>query len=442
MFNDAQLDRLMELAQKQSPALDVVDARYAIARAQVEAARANAGPQINALGAASRSRFSINPSPSGAGAPNAGSVAQGISLPEWTTSGIAAADFMYEFDWWGKNRAAIEAAVDSAHAAEVERSAAVWIIQYGVASVYFDWLALHKRAVQADAAVAIAEQQVHIATLRTQRGVDPPQTLEQAKQSLAAARQQREQLRGVIETDVAEIGALLGGSSDDLPPLTPQPLPDADTRVPSDARTTLLARRPDIVASRWMVESAARDVDEARAEFYPDVSISILAALLHSDPTPGSASTIRFGSVGLSAYLPLFDSGRLQARFDISRAQWDSAIATYNASVVSAAEDVVHQAATLRSSLNQRTQQQLQVDAATSAFEQSTARVRNGVDDPRVALSSESQLVQQRDALVELDGRVLAANLSLIRALGGGYRTDAPTTAPAGPLHPDKETPP
>src|ERR1700749_3103418 len=56
-FGDAQLDTLMDLAQKQSPVLDVLDARVRLAAGQVEAARANAGPDLTGAPAASRSHI-------------------------------------------------------------------------------------------------------------------------------------------------------------------------------------------------------------------------------------------------------------------------------------------------------------------------------------------------------------------------------------------------
>jgi len=441
-FGDAQLDTLMNLAQKQSPVLDVLHARVRLAAAQVEAARANAGPDVTGIASASRSHIGISPKPSSGGSSQGGSSSGGgATLPSWSTSGIFGADFRYEFDWWGKNRAAIEAAIDSQHAAEVERSAALWLIHYGVATVYFDWLTLQHRLADMDEAVAIAETELNVAHERVTRGVDAPQTYEQQRQNLAAVKQQREMISGNSRADLAEIAALLGLSSNQLPPLTTQPLPHADTKVPDDVSVKLLERRPDVVASRWMIESAARNVDEARASFFPDISINALAALLRSFPTPGSPMTVKFGSVGLSATLPLFDSGRLQAQYDINRAQWDASIAQYNASVVAAAEDVVRQKVSLESLHDQRVQQNEQLDAADAAYRQSVQRVKQGVDDPRVALNAKEQLVQQRDESVQMDARVLAANLSLIRALGGGYRTDATVAAPAGEMKDTADAP-
>ena len=51
----------------------------------------------------------------------------------------------YTFDWWGKQRDAVEAAMDQAHAAQAERSAAALMLASSVADTYFGWQADQSR---------------------------------------------------------------------------------------------------------------------------------------------------------------------------------------------------------------------------------------------------------------------------------------------------------
>jgi multidrug efflux system outer membrane protein len=434
-FADPQLDTLLDRALINSPALDIAQTRYRSAQIEVDAARADARPQLTGLASASRARLDDSTSNSTQGG---AAGAQGLTLPSYVSSGIAVADFSYELDWWGKHRAAIEGAIDKSHAALAEKSAAAWLIQYAVCSVYFDWLVTQQRLLQAHAAVDTNAALLDIAKARVRRGVDSPQTLESAQQQLASARQNIEQLRGAARIDQAELAALLGISLADLPPMSVRDLPRADTQLPENARVTLLARRPDVVASRWMIESSARDIDQARAAFFPDISVNALAGFLRSLPTPGDPSSLKFGSFGVSATLPLFDGGRLRARYDQAQAALDAAIAQYNATVVAAAQDVSRQALTLSSLGLQRYEEHVQQKAAENAYVQASARVQRGVDDPRQAFNSQLQLITQRDATIQLEGRILSSNISLIRALGGGYSDAIPLGAAAGQLsHPE-----
>jgi len=438
-FHDAQLDALMDLASAHAPQLDVAQARYRSAVAGASIARAEARPQLNGIASASRAHIVAgNPKAAPSGAPSAAGAQSGAQggfmLPSYVTSIAGIGDFSYDFDWWGKHRAAIESALDKQHAALAERSAAAASIESAVASTYFDWLSIRLRLAQAAQTTDVNAALLRIAQARVQRGIDPPQTVEAARQQLAGARAATAQLEGAAQGDRAALAASCGVALAELPPLTVLPLPTLDTALPEDARVALLARRPDIVASRWMVESSARDIDQARSAFFPDISISALAGFLRSYPTPGRDSTLRFGSAGLMATLPLYDGGRRSAQFDATQAALDEAIAQYNATVMDAAQDVSRQTVALGALAAQRVQKRVEVAAAESAYAQANARARRGVDDPRQTLAAQAQLIAQHDAALQLDAQTLGTDIALIHALGGGYRSAIDAQAAPGEL--------
>src|SRR5206468_3345331 len=43
--------------------------------------------------------------------------------------------------------------------------------------------------------------------------------------------------------------------------------------LPSALPAGLLGRRPDLIAQRWRIEAARKDIDAAKAEFYPNVNL-------------------------------------------------------------------------------------------------------------------------------------------------------------------------
>jgi outer membrane protein, multidrug efflux system len=85
--------------------------------------------------------------------------------------------------------------------------------------------------------------------------------------------------------------------------------------LPDNVRLDLIARRADITASRWRVEAAEKNLESARADFYPDISINVLANLNSFT----ASNLLEYGSrapvAGAALHLPLFDSGRLKARY-------------------------------------------------------------------------------------------------------------------------------
>jgi len=208
---------------------------------------------------------------------------------------------------------------------------------------------------------------------------------------------------------------------DELPALEAHPLPALQAQLPDDAGLDLIARRPDIIASRWRIEAAVRGVEVARAGYLPDVSLQALIGFSTVHPEkllePGSAVP----SIGAAIHLPLFDTGRLRGAYEGSTAQLRAAIATYDDTVVSAARDVGTQALTRADLLARRPERAHAAELAGELQHTAAARAGAGLTDGRAPLIAGAQWLDTQDQLLQLDAAALQADLELIRALGGGY---------------------
>jgi multidrug efflux system outer membrane protein len=120
--------------------------------------------------------------------------------------------------------------------------------------------------------------------------------------------------------------------------------------------------------------------------------------------------------------LPIFDAGRLKARYGASQAAIDSAVSSYRETLVGAAQDVATQATSRAQIVAQRSQRSIEVDAARELEGSAAARVRQGLTDSRAELTATEAWMEQRDALLQLDAAALSADIALQRALGGGYQ--------------------
>lgn len=441
-YQDPQLDRLVALAMRGSPDLQAAEARYRSAMRAVDAQKAQLNPQVQGMLAGGHGYSDIDVK---GAAPGASGSAQGFELNpgrSWSNAGVAGALAQWDLDLWGKQKAAVAAAVGQARAAEAERATAANSIQYNLAATYFDWQALQARLAVAGEAERSAAKLRQLVALRVHAGLDDPQNLDQADAQLAEQRRAKAMLAGSASLDLAQLAAIAGVSPAELGTLQPRPLPVADTSLPGDARLGLIARRPDIVAARWQIEAASRGIDQARKAYYPDVSLMALGGFLRSYPDLGSGTRtdLTLGNIGPSVSLPIFSGGRLKAQFENAQAQLDSAVANYNRTVVQAAHDVAQQILTLQQLQAVQQQQQRELAASQSQQQRAAHRRQQGVEDDRPWLNSQLQLDQQRDAQLQLQGQLLASNLSLIHALGGGYHSDAlpalPATADAKDAHP------
>jgi multidrug efflux system outer membrane protein len=313
--------------------------------------------------------------------------------------------------------------MDQAHAAQADRSAAALMLASSIADTYFGWQADQARIALARERAGVVEDEGAIVGARVKADLDAAEDTDRSDLALASAREVTAALEGSAKLRVVSLAALVGRSIAELPALQAKPLPALSGNLPDDVKIDLISRRADITASRWRVEAAERNRDSARAEFFPDVSINALLGLSSID----AGKLLEYGSrvpqVGAAVHLPIFDAGRLRARYGASQAAIDTAVASYQDTVVSAARDVATQASTRAQIAAQRTQRVIEVDAAHQLQRSAAARVRQGIIDARTELTATESWMEQRDALLQLDLAALSADIALQRALGGGYES-------------------
>jgi multidrug efflux system outer membrane protein len=409
-YQDPTLDRLVDLAIANSPTLATAHARFDSARESVRLAGADSGARIDANGSLQRQRLSDN----------------GVFPPRllgfnWYNLADLGLQASYTFDWWGKQRDAVEAAMDEARASEAERRDAALVLESSIADTYFGWQADEGRLALARERLSTVQREAAIAAERVKAELDPADSLHRTDAALADVREQIAALEGSATLRIVTLAALTGRSATDLPAFEVKPLPAISAGLPDDVRLDLISRRADITASRWRVEAAEKNLAAARAQFFPDISISALAGVSSIDVGKLLEYSSRVPSASAAIHLPLFDSGRLKARYGASRALVTSAESGYEEAVVNAARDVAS-AATARARIAaQRIQRTVALDAARQLLASAAARVRQGVTDSRTELMATETWVEQKDALLQLDAAALSADIGLQRALGGGY---------------------
>jgi len=425
-YRDSTLDQLIALGGANSPTLATAHARYDSARQSVRLAAAESGAHLEASAAADRQRLSDN----------------GVFPPQllgftWYDQFDLGLQASYTFDWWGKQRDAVEAAMDQAHAAQAERSAAALMLASSIADSYFGWQSDQNRLLLAREKELAVASQSKVTAARVRAELDSADELNSSDLALAAAREQIAALEGSARLRVVALAALVGRSINELPPMSAKPLPSFPGVLPDNVRIDLISRRADITASRWRVEAAEKSLASARAEFFPDVTVNALLGLSSIDVGKLLEYGSRVPQINAAVHLPIFDAGRLKARYGGAAAAIDSAVSSYQDTVINAARDVAMQATTRAQIDAERMQRALQTAAALRMKNSAAARVRQGLNDSRSELMAAESWIDQRDALLQLDAAALSADVALQRALGGGYESPQKlansTSPPAAP---------
>jgi NodT family efflux transporter outer membrane factor (OMF) lipoprotein len=412
-FGDDQLNRLMEQALAGSPTLKLAQARLARAQSVIEVARAATQPQLNGSLDLTRQLYTENglyPPPLAGAIVNSGTVNLNGS---------------WELDFFGKNRAALDASVGSARAAEADAQAARVLLASNVARAYFQLARANDQFDVARRTLDQRDQQLRLVQDRVQAGLDTQLELRQSEGALPEARQQMEAMREQAELAHHALAALTGQGNREVvqtqPSLTAVKAMAAPAQLPAD----LLGQRADIVAARWRVEAAGHDVGNAKAQFYPNINLIGLVGL----STLGLGRLFDAGSaqwgVGPAIRLPIFDAGRLRANLRGKTADLDAAVESYNATVLDAIHDAADQIASAQSIARQQGEQRDARAAAESAYQIAVQRYQAGLGTFLNVLAAETAVLSQRRLEVDLAARALDTQVGLARAFGGGYRGDA-----------------
>ena len=411
-LGDEQLNALVDRALYGSTSLALAQARLARAQASTQIANSALYPHLSAGVEAERDLFtatSIYPPPLGG------------SIYNMATVGLNAG---WEIDFFGKNRAALNAAIGNVRAAEADAQAARVMLASNLARAWVQWARIQAQSEIAQRTLAQREETLQLVRERQRAGLDTRLELRQSEGGLPEARQQIEALAEQAQLARHAIAALVGEPAL-AASLKPPELADLHVAAPAlNLPANLLGQRADVVAARWRVEAATGDVANAKTQFYPNINLMASAGL----------SAIGFGrlhesgseqwSVGPAVTLPLFQGGRLRANLRGKVADLDAAIESYNATVIEAVRDASDQAASSQSIARQQALQRQAQRATQDAYDIAVQRYKAGVGNYLQVLVSESAVLAQKRQGADLAARALETHVALMRALGGGYQAD------------------
>jgi NodT family efflux transporter outer membrane factor (OMF) lipoprotein len=415
-LGDPQLDSLIQEALAGSPSLAAADARLRQAQAQAGLSDAQRKPTLEATG-----EYSGVQLPEGLAGPDIGGDVM------WAN--VLMLNFKWAPDLWGGQRAAWEAAVGQAKAAQVDAQAARLALSANIARTY---ISLSQAYESLDVARREQQRSGHLRDLSQQRvtaGLDNDLQLRQAESTIAGARQQEQAAEHQITILRNALAALLGkgpdrGQSITQPKLLQAPAPSVPGVLPSE----LLGHRADVVAARWRVEAASRGIDARKAAFKPSVNLNLIAGLASATLSDLFKSDAVLGLGGPAVSLPIFDGGRLRANLDNADAQYDLAVASYNGALVDAMHEVANAVQDARS-LDAQTESVTQArDAAQKAFDLASSRYNAGLGTQLDVLGAQRPLLQLEQQLAGLHAQRYAAVVDLDQALGGGLQLTAPSS--------------
>jgi len=199
------------------------------------------------------------------------------------------------------------------------------------------------------------------------------------------------------------------------------PLATPPPAVPVGVPSQLLERRPDIAAAERRMASANAQIGVALAAYYPMITLSASTGFESSSITQLFTWPSRFFSVGPSITQTVIDGGLRRAQTDQARAAYDTSVANYRQTVLTAFQGVEDNLAALRILESEADVQERAVKAAQRSVSLTTSQYRAGTVSYLNVITTQTIALADEVTAVQILGRRMTATILLVQALGGGW---------------------
>jgi multidrug efflux system outer membrane protein len=403
LFDDPTLEALVVTALRENKDVLIAASRVEEARASLGFTRADMYPTLDLQAGASRGDF-----------------AGGRKSDSVDNNAFIAPTLNWEIDFWGKFRRANEAARADLVASEY----AMRTVQIGliaeVVSTYYLLLDLHQRMEISRQTLESRIETLDIIQQRFDKGIVPELDVNQAQIQKEVAASAIPLYKRLIASTEHTLSILVG-----TPPrgietgvaLYQQQKPPA---IPSGLPSSLLERRPDVLAAQYSLKSQTERIGVAEALRFPAISLTGSAGGASTELTNMTIEGFAW-SIGANLVGPVYNFGKNKKRVEIEKARTKQALYRYESTVLVAFREVADALNEIQTYGEQIASVRRRYEAAKNADTLAKLRYDKGFSDYLLVLETERTLFSVGLELSELTKDYYNAYVRLYKALGGGW---------------------
>lgn len=399
IFQDTQLNQLVEQLNRENASIAQYEAQYRQATALLNQATASTKPTVTGNTNVTRAK-------SGESATTAN-----------YNMGLNAS---WEPDFWGKVRQNIWVNQDKAQASEAELNSIRLSMQAQLTSSYLQWVILGFQRQSQQESLKNLQKFLQLTHNQYQAGIVASTTVDQAQSQYQTA------LANYTEMQLAQIqlqhaiAMLIGQPQDQLQLILPKTLPVLP-QIPVDLPSSILQRRPDVAAAERTMAAANAQVGVAKLAVFPDFSLGGNLGYKSSKLSNLFSSPNFIWSVGPTLAATLFDGGLRHAQTEQAKASYDASAAVYKQTVMSAIQNVEDNIAAQYLLSKEVAQEQQSLAAATRAEQSTTNQYKAGIVGYLNVLTAQNNRLSAQNSVWSLTSKQYQTTVNLISAMGGSF---------------------
>ena len=426
LYDDTELDRLIQEAFAANADLAAAQANLSAARASLELARNGLYPQTNANFGAIYGRDAVTDE----------ILEIDGHAPQTTWLFDTILDVSYELDLFGRVRRSVEASQADAQAAIATRDSVKITVAAETARAYAQVCALGEQIAVGRRSLEVVSREADIAVQRDAAGAGSRFDVVRSQGIVAQTRAAIPPLEGQRRAALFQLTALLGRTPSRAPPEAQSCVtaPRLTALIPIGDGAALLRRRPDVrLADRRLAAATAR-IGVATADLYPRITLTGL----YGGASPGivelgEGRSLTWG-VGPRVNWTFPNQAGPRARVHQSRAAAAAALATFNSTILQALKETEQSLAVYSAELDHREALAEAQDKAQQSLSMASDQVQAGSATTLDLLTSEQALVAANAAVAASDAALVQDQIAVFKALGGGWQSQLSQASPLPPL--------
>ena len=287
----------------------------------------------------------------------------------------------------------------------------------GIANSYYTLLMLDKQMEIVNEMSRMSKETWEMMKLQHQLGRVRSTGVQSAEAAYLSIQTRGNDFKRQIRATENALSLLIGQAGQQIPrsTLEQQQLP---TEFSTGVGIQLLKNRPDVHNAEMKLAACFHDVQTARSQFYPTISIGATGAFTNSNGAmnPGKWLLNLFGNLTQ----PIFNRGALTANLKTSKLQYEQAFNTWQKSILTAGNEVSNALVNYNNyDANSRIESE-RIAVLTKSVEDTKALYRSSSSSYLEVLTAEQNLLNAKLLKVTDDFNKMQAVVSLYTALGGG----------------------